>query len=109
MRQLNLQPSLSSRGALAEDFEDQAGAVDDFGAEGCFQIALLDRAERCIDDDQLDAMFLNVGRNRFDLTNAEQRGCARLAQPECMHRDHIQPDRQCKSVRLLGPRVKIAR
>src|SRR3546814_2354505 len=46
MRKLDLQAALGRRGAFAEDFEDQAGAVDHLRAKRRFEIALLNRADR---------------------------------------------------------------
>src|SRR3546814_16003205 len=46
MRQLDLEPPFGGRRALAEDFEDQPGAVDHLGLERGFAVALLDRRQR---------------------------------------------------------------
>ena len=56
-RQLDLQAALMGARARAEDFEDQAGAVDDLGLPAPFEIALLHRAQRRVDDDQPDRRF----------------------------------------------------
>jgi hypothetical protein len=53
-RQFDLQPAFAGPGALAEDFQDQAGTVNDLAFPGLFQIALLNRGQRGIDDDQGD-------------------------------------------------------
>ena len=50
MRQLDLQRAFPRLRALAEDLEDQAGAVDDLGLPGLLEIALLDRGQRVVDD-----------------------------------------------------------
>ena len=44
MGELDLQPALGGRRPLAEDFEDQPGAVDHLGLGALLQILLLDRA-----------------------------------------------------------------
>ena len=41
MGQLDLQAAFPGRGPVAEDFEDEPGAVEHFGIPLCFQIALL--------------------------------------------------------------------
>ena len=53
MGKLNLQAPFGGCCAFAEDFQDQTGAVDHLAFQTVFQIALLDRSERTIDDDEL--------------------------------------------------------
>ena len=62
MRELDLQPPFPRLGALAEDLEDQAGAVEDLGAPGLLEVALLHRAERVVDDDQLRLVDAHAAR-----------------------------------------------
>jgi hypothetical protein len=109
MRKFDLQAALGGRGALAEDFEDQPGAIDHLGAERRFEITLLDRGQRRIDHNELDTLRRYVGRDRVDLPDAEQRCRARLAQAERMDGNDIEPDRERKAPRLLGARVEVAR
>ena len=50
MRQLDLQRAFARGRPLAEDVQDQAGAVDHLAGPGAFQVALLHRRQRGIDD-----------------------------------------------------------
>ena len=45
VRKLHLQPALAGQRALAEDLQDQAGAVEHLAVPGLLEIALLDRAD----------------------------------------------------------------
>src|SRR5262249_5700098 len=59
---------------LAEDLQDQAGAVDHLALPGAFQIALLDRRERRIDERQVDRLSLDQGLEGLDGAAADQCG-----------------------------------
>ncbi len=62
MGQFDLQPPFGRCGPLAEDFEDQAGAVDDLALGFVLQRLLLDRSQRGIDHQQFRVMFLGNAR-----------------------------------------------
>src|SRR3546814_16627402 len=72
MRQLDLEPPFGGRRALAEAFEDQPGAVDHLGLERGFEVALLDRRQRGIEDDA-NGFLHSPGRSkRLHLAAAEK-------------------------------------
>ncbi len=67
-RQLDLQPAFMGARALAEDFEDQPGAVDDLGLPASLEIALLHRRQCAVDHDEPDRVV-------FDATRGDCRRC----------------------------------
>ena len=71
-RQFDLQPPLMGAGALTKDFENQAGAVDNLGLPAAFQIALLYRRERPVDDDKTNRVLGNQFPQFLDIAAAEQ-------------------------------------
>ena len=50
MGKFDLEPAFGGRGPLAENLEDQAGAIDHLGLGPLLQVTLLDRRDRRIDD-----------------------------------------------------------
>ena len=52
MGEFDLQPAFLRPGAASKYFEDQAGSIEHLGAPGPFQIALLDRAQLMIHNNQ---------------------------------------------------------
>ena len=62
MRKLDLQRAFLGLGAAAEDFQDQAGAVEHLGVPGLLQIALLDRRQRAIHHHQFDVVAFDRAR-----------------------------------------------
>ena len=104
VRQLDLQAPFGGRCALAEYLEDQPGAVDHLALELLFQIALLDSAQRAVDNHQLGVFHLAIGADALDLAFAEQRRRAHLAQRQHEGVGDDEADRQGKPLRLLEPR-----
>ena len=105
MRQLDLQPAFGGGCALAEDFEDQAGPVDDLAGELVLEIALLDRGERAVDDDQLGLVLLAGDPDVFHLPCPEQQVGAHFADRQDEAFGDDDPDRQGQALRLRQARL----
>ena len=71
MRQFDLQRAFLGLGAAAEDFQDQAGAVENLGVPGLLEIALLDRRQRAIHHHQFDVVPGDEPDDLLDLALAE--------------------------------------
>jgi len=108
VRQFNLQPPFRGCRPFAEDFEDEAGAVDDLALGLLFQGFLLDGAEGRIDDKQFRFMTFSEFCNLFDLAFAEQTCGADLAELEAFAADDVYADRAGKTRSLLHPGVERA-
>src|SRR5690606_24667640 len=109
VRELDLQAAFRGGRALAENFEDQAGAIDYLALELFLEVALLDRRQRAVDDDQFGRVLLAGSRYALDLAMPEQRRRANLADRDHQRLGHHQPDRQRQAARLLQPRVRVLR
>ena len=109
MRQFDLKTPLGRRRAFTEDLEDQAGPVDDLALELFLQIALLDRGQRAVDDDQFGLGLRAGNRDVADLAFTEQRRRARLADRDDEGVDHLDPDRQGEALALLEPGLGVLR
>jgi hypothetical protein len=102
---LDLQPPFRGRGALAEDLEDQARTVDHLRADLVFQVLLLDRRQRCVDDEQPRPLLLCEITDLLDLALAEQ-GCRPdRPDPKGLARDDVDADRFGQPLRFLDARV----
>src|SRR3989442_1525045 len=71
LRQLDLELALGAARALGEDVEDERGAVDHLDAERLAEVALLDRRERIVGDEQIDAARARGLGHFRDLAAAE--------------------------------------
>ena len=72
MGELDLQRAFLGARALAEDLQDEPGAVEHLGVQRLFQIALLHRRQRMVDDDQLGLCFLDDLGDLLELAGADQ-------------------------------------
>jgi len=102
-RQFDLKPPLLGPRATAEDFQDQAGAVDDLHLPRLFQIALLHRRQGVVDDDSLGVCGAHERGQLLDLARAEQGRWRGAAQPNDLFGTHIEVQRAGKARSLLKP------
>jgi len=65
-RQFDLQSAFMGAGPRAENLEDEPRPVDDLRLPAPFEIALLHRAQRGIDDDERDVVFGDQLAEVFD-------------------------------------------
>ena len=71
MRVFDLERAFARARPPAEDFQDKAGAVEDLGAPGLFQIALLHRRERAVHHHNAGLMRFYQSGDFLDLALAE--------------------------------------
>ena len=108
VRKLDLEGAFLGPGALAENLENQPGAVEHLGVQFLLEIALLHRRQRVVDDDQLRlALLHDVGELRH-LAAAEQRCRARVGDRHDRRVDRIEIDGAGKPDRLVVACVRRA-
>jgi hypothetical protein len=101
MRKLDLQRAFLGPRALAEDLEDQPRAVQHLGVQLFFEIALLHRRQRMVDDDHLSVpLFDDLGELR-DLAAAEQGRRAWIVDGHHRRMDQIEVDGARKADRFV--------
>jgi hypothetical protein len=103
-RQLDLQSALMGAGPLAENLQDQARPVDDLGLPTPFEIALLHRAQRSVDDDESNVVFADQLAEVFDSAAAEEAARARACDTDDLGTDYVQTDRLRETDRFFQPR-----
>ena len=106
MGELDLQPPFGGRRTLAEDLEDQPGAVDHLGADLLLQVLLLDRASaphRRSAGPRLCSLA-SLG-DLLDLPLAEQGRGPDRAHPERPCGDDLDADRFGEALGLLDARL----
>jgi hypothetical protein len=104
MRELDLQLALARAGALAEDLEDQAGAIEHLGLPGLLEVALLYRGKRPVDDDEADMLVGDDRPDLVELAGPEERPCPRARERHDPRRHHLEIERFGKAHRL-GERI----
>ena len=101
MGEFDLESTLCGRRALTEDLEDQAGAVDNLGFGCPFKIALLDRSQRCVDNDKFGVVHPGGAGNLIDLTRPEKSRRLGIAQAEGHLLDNIDTNGSGKAGRFV--------
>ena len=113
MRKLHLQPAFPGQRALAENFQDQPGAIEHLAVPGLLQVALLDRAHGMIDDDEAGLVLGTSAGDLLDLAGAQQRCRPRPHERDDLGQSHVegdglgQPDRLLQAI--LGGALGVAR
>src|SRR5205823_12664399 len=103
-RQLDLQAALMGAGALAENLQDQARPVNDLGLPVPFQIPLLHRAQRSVNDDEIDVGFADQLAEVFDSSAAQEAARARACNIGDFGPDYVETDCLGEPERLFQQR-----
>ena len=103
MGEFDLQAAFAGGRALAENLQDQAGAVDHLGFQVAFQIALLHGRERAIHDHHVDTQGIDGLAQVFDLARPEPGGRADTIHRGFQRIDHIERNGRRQADRFLKP------
>ena len=105
LRQLDLQLALVAAGALREDVEDQADAIDDAAAQRLLEVALLGRGELVIEHHHRRALLSHRRRELGDLAAAGEGGRIGALALALHDSDDLQPgaQRRARAARPAWP------
>src|SRR5437879_11713690 len=92
MRELDLERAFTGAGTPTEDFQDQPGAIEHLRTPGLFEIALLNRRERAIHDNNSGIIGFDDPGNLFHLALADECRRANAAEQYDPRRDHVEVD-----------------
>ena len=107
MREIDLQASFGGARPRAENFQNKRGAVEHLGVPRFFEIAVLNRRERGIDDNKTGARIAGVERcqNRFDFAGSDPRRGLWSDEGHNLAQQHFEVDRLGKPAGLLETRL----
>src|SRR5215467_1656557 len=106
MRQLDLQRALARTRAASKYLEDQSCTVDDLGGPGFLEIALLDRRDRAIHDNDRRGQTFRKAGNLVDFAFADVGRRADFAECNQPRFDHGQIDGPRQADGLLNARLR---
>jgi len=105
MRKIDLQRTLLGGGSAPEDFQDQARSIDDLSVPMLFEIALLHRCQRMVDNDQAGIGFIQKMTDFLDLAGAEQCRRTWLVDRDDKPLGHLEIDGERQPLRFLKLRL----
>jgi len=91
-----------------EDFEDEPGPVDDLGLPLALEVALLNRRQCAVDDDQPDLLLGDRLAEGLYSALPDQGAGRRPAEANDLAGDDVEIDRPREPDRLVEPRVERA-
>jgi hypothetical protein len=110
LRELDLQLAFVRARALREDVENQPRAIDDAALGEFFEIALLHRRERAVDQDQVRVERLPLQGELLGLAGADEVARVRPVDARGQRADDARARRACKLAKLIeSDRVGAAR
>src|ERR1019366_4301044 len=93
---LDLQRAFPRASTAAKNFEDQSRAVDDLGRERFFQVALLNRRQGAVYDDEINVFRAYQSGKLGDVAFAEECSWTNLRERNDFFRDNLKADRAGK-------------